>query len=555
MGRHTARWYSWAVGCLGIGFVVAKLALERQAVPSILKGEYLALLGMFIVLEVNRMPARAGLTVGFSFVAVVAAMLLGGELPALAVNLGALAPWLVQKKAPRLVVFNSGVFILSTAGGSAAAAYLGYPAGYPAAELNVTGLLVFVGFYTLTNAALVSIYSLLNESRVKAVDYAYNLGLHGLHVVISTSLGTSVALAFKTLGATNLYFLCLTLSVMALLISLGSRVAINREGLFGLYQAASSINEALTLKDVFERAHTFARSLLEADFAWLSLPAGESEEQLTVAYTWAKDGVDLERATAHAVSLSSGQRDRFARGRFSWARDSEAKGEGYFGWVTAMPLMLGKQFLGEFGVASLPVPGEVSPDKLQLFAVLSSHLALAVDNALKFERATMLAFTDPLTGLYNYRQFQSLFRDAILRAEKTGSQVSLIYVDLDYFRDVNNSYGHQVGDEALKGIAKVIRSSCRDNDIVCRPGGDEFTVILPGVAKDNARTVAARVKENIAAASLEVGLPEPLLAVVGASVGVSTYPEDGSDIDTLVKKADLDMYTSKSEDGRGATAL
>jgi diguanylate cyclase (GGDEF)-like protein len=167
----------------------------------------------------------------------------------------------------------------------------------------------------------------------------------------------------------------------------------------------------------------------------------------------------------------------------------------------------------------------------------------------------MLAFTDPLTGLYNYRQFQSLFRDSILRAEKTGSQVSLIYVDLDYFRDVNNSYGHQVGDEALKGIAKVIRSSCRDNDIVCRPGGDEFTVILPGVAKDNARTVAARVKENIAAASLEVGLPEPLLAVVGASVGVSTYPEDGSDIDTLVKKADLDMYTSKSEDGQGATAL
>jgi diguanylate cyclase (GGDEF)-like protein len=339
---------------------------------------------------------------------------------------------------------------------------------------------------------------------------------------------------------------------MAFLLSLGSRVATNKEGLFGLYQAASSINEALTLKDVFERAHSFADSLLETEFAWLSLPTGDSPEEMTAAYTWAKDGVDLERATAHVMSMSAEDRDRFSKGQYSWVRDPEKREQGYFGWVVAMPLRLGKQFLGEFGVASLSVPIEVSPDKLQLFAVLSSHLALAVDNALKFERATMLASTDPLTGLYNYRQFQSLFREAILRSEKSGAPVSLIYVDLDYFREVNNTYGHQVGDEALKAISKVIRSSCRDRDLVCRPGGDEFTVILPGVGKENARVVAARVKENLVTSCLEVGLSEPLVSVIGASVGVSTYPEDGLDVDTLVKQADSDMYASKTEGQRGA---
>jgi GGDEF domain-containing protein len=128
--------------------------------------------------------------------------------------------------------------------------------------------------------------------------------------------------------------------------------------------------------------------------------------------------------------------------QFIWTKDQANGSQSYFAWVTSTTLHLGKQFLGEFGVASLSVPQEVSADQLQLLAVLSSHLALAVDNALKFERATMLAFTDPLTALFNYRQFQNLFREAIARAEKGSTPVSLIYVDLDHFRDINNTYGH-----------------------------------------------------------------------------------------------------------------
>jgi diguanylate cyclase (GGDEF)-like protein len=554
VGRRTARWYTWAVGILGLIFLIVKLLIERDAVPELLRGEYLALLAMFAILEINRMPVRAGVAVGFSFVAVVAALLLGGELPALVLNLGGLLMLVIQRRTARTPVFNAGTYILSTASGLLAASYLGYPMRVPSPGLNMTGLIIFVGFYCVANSLLVGIYSVLSHSRGKAADQIYNFGLHLLHIVISASLGTSLALAYRTLGPTNLYFMCVTVSLMAFLISLGSRVAINKEGLFGLYQAASSINEALTLKEVFERAHAFAGSLLDAEFAWLSLPTGDSSDQLAVAYTWAKDRVDLERATAHVMSMSAEQRDRFSKGQFSWIRDPERPDQGYFGWVVAVQLNLGKQFLGEFGVASLAAPVEVSPEKAQLFAVLSSHLSLAVDNALKFERATMLAFTDPLTGLYNYRQFQNLFREAILRAEKTGVPVSLIYVDLDYFRDVNNTYGHQVGDEALKSISQVIQNSCRDKDLVCRPGGDEFTVILPGVSKESARMVAARVKENLVNSRLEVGLPEPLASVIGASIGVSTFPEDGLDVDTLVKRADSDMYASKTEGGRGAPA-
>jgi diguanylate cyclase (GGDEF)-like protein len=112
-----------------------------------------------------------------------------------------------------------------------------------------------------------------------------------------------------------------------------------------------------------------------------------------------------------------------------------------------------------------------------------------------------------------------------------------------------------VGDEALKRIAASIRASCRDKDLVCRPGGDEFTVILPGVTKDKARVVASRIKENLALVNLDVGLAEPIVSAVGASVGVAAYPEDGSDVDALVRKADADMYSSKVEGGRSGPTI
>ncbi|MEX0975066.1 MAG: GGDEF domain-containing protein [Bacillota bacterium] len=554
MVRRIARWYPWIAGSLGLAFLAGRLFIGRSSLPGLFKGEYLALLATFAVLETNRIPVRAGAAVGFSTAAVVAAVIIGGDLPAMALSLGGLATWATRKRSARSAVFNAGVYASSAAAGSLVASLMGYPIQEPWTGLSMAGPLVFTAAYSVLTAVLVGLHSVTDSRGARAVDHMYNLGLHLANIVISTSLGTSAALAYRTLGAASLYLMCVTLSVIAFLISLAYRVVRNREGLFGLYQAASSINEALTLREVFERAHKFSRSLLEEDFAWLSLPTGDSEGGLAVAYTWAKDGVDLERAAAHVMMLRTAGEDRRPGDQFVWARDHNSRGQTYFGWVTATPLHLGKQFLGEFGLASLSTPQEVSSDKLQLLAVLSSHLALAVDNALKFERATMLAFTDPLTGLYNYRQFQNLLREAIVRAEKAQTPVSLIYVDLDHFREVNNTYGHQVGDDALREIGKAIRASCRDKDFICRPGGDEFTVVLPGVPKDRARVVASRIKENLVAVSVDVGLPQPLTSAIGASVGVATYPEDGSDVDTLVKKADADMYSSKLERGRGGSA-
>ncbi len=498
------------------------------------------------------MPIRGGVAARISMIPVVTAVIIGGDLAALFISLGGLFTLARGRRALAAALFNSGTYALASIAAGATASLAGQSVSAPTTGLDLTGPTIYTAAYFVVTSLVTGVYALLRNSGIKSAGQLLNMGIHFGVVVLSMSLGISMALTYQSLGITSLYFLCAMLSMLAYLMSLGARVTSNREGLFNLYKAASSINEALTLKEVFERANAFTKTLIQQDFAWLSLPPGSDDGTLSVAYTSSSEAVDLERATGHLVTLRTDEVDRIEGKPHVWTRDEHGSSQGYFAWSAVTALHLGKQFLGEFGMASLSVPSEVSSEKLQLLAVLSSHLALAVDNALKFERATMLASTDPLTGLYNYRQFQSLLRDAISRADKVDADVSLIYVDLDHFREINNTYGHQIGDEALREIAAVIRASCRDRDLVCRPGGDEFTVILPGVPKDTARIIAGRIKENLSNMKLEVGLPDPLASAIGASVGVATCPEDGADVETLVRKADADMYLSKTKGGGGA---
>ncbi len=154
-----------------------------------------------------------------------------------------------------------------------------------------------------------------------------------------------------------------------------------------------------------------------------------------------------------------------------------------------------------------------------------------------------LVTTDRLTGLYNVGFFYKSLDYEIERSMRYNCAFSLVLIDVDNFKEVNDTYGHLTGDRVLQGIAKVIKSSIRGTDVPARYGGDEFVVILPGATADGAIEVAERIREGVEDLS-KLDLPH-----VTVSLGVSTYPMDGTTSEDLVRKADWGMYRAKKMGG------
>ena len=153
--------------------------------------------------------------------------------------------------------------------------------------------------------------------------------------------------------------------------------------------------------------------------------------------------------------------------------------------------------------------------------------------------ANLLAITDYLTGLYNKRHFEKYLVQEIARCERQNSHFSLLMIDIDNFKQFNDTYGHLAGDNLLREVGRIINSSIRLMDTAFRYGGEEFAIVLPGSSNDEALKVAERIKSTIE------GYRLPGKNNVTASIGISHWPEDGKDPQTLIARADAALYLAK----------
>lgn len=158
------------------------------------------------------------------------------------------------------------------------------------------------------------------------------------------------------------------------------------------------------------------------------------------------------------------------------------------------------------------------------------------------ERAQFLSYHDALTGLPNRSLVHDRLRQAVGAAEQAGTKIALLVVDLDRFKTINDSLGHSIGDRLLVEVARRLKASTRDTDTVCRQGGDEFLILLPGLADADASIGhLARLTDSL----VEPFCIDGVDLDTTVSVGVSVYPDDGTDLETLLKKADTAMYRAK----------
>jgi diguanylate cyclase (GGDEF)-like protein len=218
--------------------------------------------------------------------------------------------------------------------------------------------------------------------------------------------------------------------------------------------------------------------------------------------------------------------------------------------LICVPLKSKGKTLGVMKLVSETGIGRIfTEDDLKTIHTIADYSAIAIENARNFQRVQELTITDDMTSLYNSRYLLTLLDSEILRAKRYKKQFSMIFLDLDKFKEVNDTHGHIYGSSLLRETGQLIKRCLRNVDIATRYGGDEFVVILPETSKEHAVMVAERLRDAI---SKHLFLTERGLSIkFTASFGVATFPDDAESKEELIKMADEAMYRIKNSTRNG----
>ncbi|VAV85666.1 Response regulator protein [hydrothermal vent metagenome] len=217
--------------------------------------------------------------------------------------------------------------------------------------------------------------------------------------------------------------------------------------------------------------------------------------------------------------------------------------------VVCVPLMARGKALGAIELINNNIDDSFSTDDLLLLETLADYTAIAIENSRLFDKVQELTITDDLTGLFNSRYLQQFLENEVERARRYNYKLSMIFMDLDFFKDVNDKHGHLCGSRLLAEVAAVLKKMVRSSDIICRYGGDEFVILLPAAPKDKAYIVAEKIRWAIKAEKFLQ--EEGINASLTVSIGLTTFPDDAKDKIELLQLADKAMYSVKNSSRDG----
>ena len=325
-------------------------------------------------------------------------------------------------------------------------------------------------------------------------------------------------------------------------------IAVAHREIYALYQIAQTMGTKLTVADTMTLISSKLSNLVPFSACALFLYS-PSREQLQCRFATGTDSELIQQLTLRSGQGLTGwvARNRRPLVNARPGTDLEAMGSKaptVLQSALVCPLVFNDRLIGTLGVYHTD-PSYYHEDHARLLDRVCEQAAAVINNAIVFEQTQEDSLTDPLTALPNTRSlFQHLARE-LARAERHRSEVSLIVMDLDDFKEINDSFGHRVGDWALREVARVLRSAIRPYDMCVRYAGDEFVVVLSGCGRNEAESKRLELQAGVGRILLDVeadGRRVPL----SISAGVAVFPHDGDSYDALVATADRQMYEDKS---------
>ncbi len=322
-----------------------------------------------------------------------------------------------------------------------------------------------------------------------------------------------------------------------------------------LNEIGRSLSANLDMEQLFETMYREVSKVMSIDAFFVALYDARGDH-VDIRYLY--DGG--KRYPPAAMQINNGPTSRAIKSGkpVLWNIDSRnIPGVSFLGDTTrfvqsmlVVPMKIGQRVIGAVSGQSYEVQA-YSDEHVQLLETVASQAAVVLSNVRLYERTRELSLTDSMTGLANARRFYQELEHMLSVAAESNGQVSLLMIDSDSLKQINDRYGHPAGDEHIVTLASIIRSQIRTTDLAARYAGDEFMVVLPGASRHAAHIIAERIRESVADHYLTT---EGGKVAATVSIGVAVFPDDAKTPEQLFKAADEAMYAAK-QGGRNRVSL
>jgi len=385
-------------------------------------------------------------------------------------------------------------------------------------------------------------------------------------LLLTVPLGVILYVVKISYGIYGMLFVAIPIIIVTQLFKIYSELHHSHRQLKGLNKLSSSFTSELNYEKTISSLQSAIRELLNYDFCYIFLTCGDKLKIISIEDHNGKM-MDPKEFEDFSMTIGEGLSGRVALYKKSEMVGSDAdlyelEEEPYYiknnKSLLSVPMIWHDQVIGVITLGST-VEYHFSKKDLTITKILASQAAVAIQNATRYQKTEEKSLMDELTGVHNYRAFDELIKDMVLEAEMKEEKLSLLMIDLDHFKKVNDRYGHSAGNVVLKEIAKLLKEYTRKEDIVARYGGEEFIVIIPNSDTIKAKAVAERIRSAIENVNIKIkndlDKNEDLIINVTASIGVATYPDMAESPQDIIRHADRAMYIGSKQAGRNRVSV